>query len=88
MPAEVFAPAAVLLAGAGPSVEAEATPRPRRLAAAQEGTGDPVDSIPLWVRVRSAVLLTAVAVVLGVATASAIGLAAVALFGLLRGAVG
>jgi hypothetical protein len=53
-----------------------------------DSVGELVDVIPMWLRLRSAVLLTVAAVVLGVVTAAAIGLAAVALFGLLRGAVG
>jgi len=50
--------------------------------------GEPNVPTPWWQRLRSLVELVSIAVVLGVLTAAAIGLAVVALFGLLRGSVG
>ena len=50
--------------------------------------GQPVEPVPLSVRVRSALALTVVSVTLGILAAAALGIALVALFTFLRGAVG
>lgn len=47
-----------------------------------------VEPVRWWARIRSAMTLTVVSIVLGVLAAAAIGVAVVALFSLLRGAVG
>jgi hypothetical protein len=50
--------------------------------------GEPNTPTAWWRRLLAAVELTAIAVVLGAVSAAVIGLAVVALFGLLRGTVG
>jgi hypothetical protein len=50
--------------------------------------GEPNTPTPWHVRLRAVLELGAIAVVLGIALAAAIGLVVVGLFGLLRGAVG
>ena len=50
--------------------------------------GEPNTPTAWWRRLLSAAELFVIAVVLGVACAAAVGLAMVAMFGLLRGAVG
>jgi hypothetical protein len=92
-PAAADEPAAVA-SGAAPaaasaSAVAVAPPRPRRPARPDRPLeGEPNTPTPWHVRLRAVLELAAIAVVLGIALAAAIGLVVVGLFGLLRGAVG
>jgi hypothetical protein len=75
------AAAPVAAAGAVATLPAAPARPPRPL------EGEPNRPTPWWRRLLSAAELTTIAVVLGVLTAAAIGLAVVALFGLIRGSL-